>query len=86
MRGGGGRGGAQTWGSGGTHRLGSVSRLLPLLEGASSPPVAPPSPQICLQALGQLRLVADGAGTAVQAVIVTGQAAGRYLAIWAAAG
>lgn len=83
--------GRERWGTdlgvGEAHRLGSVSHVLPLLGGASSPPIAPhhpPSPQLCLQALGQLRLVTDGAGTTVQAVIVAGQAAGRYLAIWAA--
>lgn len=54
------------------------------------PPIVPistvASPQLCLQALGQLRFVADGAGPAVHAVVITGQAAGSYLAIGAAVG
>jgi len=49
-------------------------------------PLPPPGPQLCLQALGQLRLVADGAGTTMQAVTVAGQAAGCYLAVRAAVG
>lgn len=85
-----GRGGAQTWGSGGgrggTQIAVCQSRAPSAWEGKSPAHSAPPSPQLCLQALGQLCLVADGAGTTMQAVVVTGQAAGCYLAIWAAAG
>lgn len=59
-------------------------------RGANSPPCpplpCPPKPPPLLQALGQLCLVADGAGPAVQAVIVTGQAARGYLPIRAAVG
>lgn len=84
--------GRERWGTdlgvGGDTQIGVCQS--PLLGGASSPPVAhpppSPSPQPCLQALGQLRLVTDGAGTAVQAVVVAGQAAGCYLAVRAAAG
>lgn len=70
-------------GRGGGHTNQGVSVTA---RGAHSPPVPPPSPHALLQALGQLGLVADGAGPAVQAVIVTGQAARRYLPIRAAVG
>lgn len=78
---------AQTWGQGGAgaHRLGCVSDVW----WGKQPPLVPPAipqPPPLLQALGQLRLGADGAGPAVQAVIVTGQAARCYLPIRAAVG
>lgn len=66
----------------GAHKSGCVSDS----SGGTQPACPPPSPHALLQALGQLGLVADGAGPAVQAVIVTGQAARRYLPIRAAVG
>lgn len=66
----------------GAHKSGCVSDG----SGGTQPACPPPSPHALLQALGQLGLVADGAGPAVQAVIVTGQAARRYLPIRAAVG